>query len=362
MQGRAIIPLRAGDEPIGVLAVSFGDFRVFDEEERAYLTAVADLWAQAVHRARLVEAERNAIRRALEAETLAARKKDEFLAMLGHELRNPLSPIVMSLQRLRMRSVEARELAVIERQVGTSCDSSTTSSTSRGSRAGKSNCERAGASSPTSSGRALKLPARCFSAKASASTYKYPWRAILSTRTPIVLAQVVANLLTNASRYSAPGTTVTIRAERAGFVARLSVKDEGIGIPKELLAEIFEAFYQPAQSSDRPKGGLGLGLAIVKSLVDLHGGRVWANSGGPGTGSEFTVELPLAAGSEDFQSDDTGSPPPLSRVELPAAAVSAKRILVVDDNEDAAQSLADLLIISGTRCKRRRAVSMPSGL
>src|SRR5204863_4652151 len=143
------------------------------------------------------------------------------------------------------------------------------------------------------------------------------------------------------SRYSPPGATVRIRAERAGLVARLSIEDEGVGIPKELLGEIFEAFYQPAQSADRPKGGLGLGLAIVKSLVELHGGRVWAKSDGSGKGSEFTVELPLAAGSEDFQSDDTGSPPPLSQVKLAAAEPTRKRILVVDDNEDAAESLAD---------------------
>ena len=347
VQGRAIIPLRAGDEPIGVLAVSFGDVRVFDEEERAYLTAVADLWAQAVHRARLVEAERDAIRRALEAETLGARKKDEFLAMLGHELRNPLSPIVMSLQRLRMRSVEGRELAVIERQVGHLVrlvdDLLDVSRITRGKielrtrRIELAHVVREG----------LETASSLFQRKGQRVDVQVPLAGYPLDADPDRLAQVVANLLTNASRYSAPGTTVTIRAELAGFVARLSVKDEGIGIPKELLAEIFEAFYQPAQSSDRPKGGLGLGLAIVKSLVDLHGGRVWANSDGPGQGSEFTVELPLAAASEDFQSEDTGVPPPLSRVELSAAAASGKRILVVDDNEDAAQSLADLLIDLG---------------
>jgi CheY-like chemotaxis protein len=150
----------------------------------------------------------------------------------------------------------------------------------------------------------------------------------------------VANLITNASKYSEPGTKISITAERADGDVRLHVIDEGIGIAPDLLDPIFDIFFQPAQAPDRSKGGLGLGLTIVRSLVELHGGSVRARSEGPGRGSEFIVTLPLAVPAAELAPapTETGLGALAS-----GAAPGGRRILIVDDNDDAAMSIAELL-------------------
>jgi CheY-like chemotaxis protein/anti-sigma regulatory factor (Ser/Thr protein kinase) len=160
------------------------------------------------------------------------------------------------------------------------------------------------------------------------------------------LAQVISNLLTNAAKYSEPGTKIQVTAARTDGQVRLQVRDQGVGIAPEMLSSVFDLFVQQPQSLDRSKGGLGLGLAIVRSLTELHGGHVTATSAGPGKGSEFTVELPLAAGTEAIVAVDAvagGSPRVVSDWQVP----SRRRILVVDDNQDAAQILAELLVQLG---------------
>jgi CheY-like chemotaxis protein len=156
------------------------------------------------------------------------------------------------------------------------------------------------------------------------------------------LAQVVSNLLTNASKYSEPETTIHIAAETVGERVRLRVRDEGIGMPPEMLERAFDLFFQQPQAIDRAKGGLGLGLTIVRSLVELHGGTVVASSAGPGQGSEFVVELPLAAEAGAVSSASTAAP----SVRIPLNDLSSgggTRVLVVDDNLDVAESIAELL-------------------
>jgi CheY-like chemotaxis protein/anti-sigma regulatory factor (Ser/Thr protein kinase) len=151
------------------------------------------------------------------------------------------------------------------------------------------------------------------------------------------LAQVLSNLLTNAAKYTEPGGAIAVTASREGGQAIVRVRDSGIGIPRELLPDLFDAFVQGARSIDRSQGGLGLGLAIVRSLVELHGGTVSAESEGTGRGSEFVIRLPAL---------DAGDVPERGAEKNPAvdgATRAGGRVLVVDDNRDAAEGLGDLL-------------------
>jgi CheY-like chemotaxis protein/two-component sensor histidine kinase len=155
---------------------------------------------------------------------------------------------------------------------------------------------------------------------------------------PTRLAQVVANLLNNAAKYTDPGGHIVLRAGRESDEAVVRIRDTGAGIPAEMLSRVFELFSQAERTLDRSQGGLGVGLTLVKRLVEQHGGRVEALSDGPGKGSEFIVRLPIPG----------QLPAPRSRpTSEPTAAVEPKRILVVDDNIDAADTLAELLKVRG---------------
>jgi len=274
----------------------------------------------------------------------ANRTKDEFLAMLGHELRNPLAPILTALQLMRLRGGESREQAVIERQVGHLVrlvdDLLDVSRITRG----KVELKRA--------------PVEIAAAVASGIEMARPLLEQRRQRLEVDLApeglsvhgdvnrlgQVMANLLTNAAKYSDPGTTIRVVARREQESIVLAVRDEGVGIPPDMLDRLFDLFYQQPQALDRAKGGLGLGLAIVKSLVELHGGTVAARSAGAGKGSEFTVSLPA------IERDEV-RPPPDTGLVTPAAGGRATerrlRVLIVDDNVDAADGLAELVMAMG---------------
>jgi CheY-like chemotaxis protein len=154
---------------------------------------------------------------------------------------------------------------------------------------------------------------------------------------PTRLSQMILNLLNNAAKYTPAGGNISLAAEREGNEAVIVVRDSGIGIPREHLGSVFEMFSQLAPALDRSQGGLGIGLALVRGLAELHGGSVAAFSGGPGTGSEFMIRLPLSA--------TTGEPAHSAMPELPHAA--GMRIVIVDDNADAADSLAMVLELEG---------------
>jgi signal transduction histidine kinase len=269
----------------------------------------------------------------------ANRTKDEFLAMLGHELRNPLSPILTSLQVLRLRGIDSQEQRIIERQV---ChltrlvdDLLDVSRITRG----KVELRKERIELGTVISRAVEMTTPLFEQRRQVLTLEIPPIDLIVEADTDRLAQVFSNLLTNAAKYTKKDGTILVRVERTDSRVQVRVIDNGAGIEEEMLARVFELFTQQTQTLDRAEGGLGLGLAIVKSLVELHGGTVSAYSSGLGQGSEFMVELPLMAAQVDF-AVTVVHPHPMSPASL-------SRILVVDDNDDAAYALKKALEVLG---------------
>ena len=272
----------------------------------------------------------------------AARAKDEFLAMLGHELRNPLSPITTALQLMRLKGNTAteREQKVIERQVAHLTrlvdDLLDVSKITRG----KVELRKELVDVADLVAKAVEMASDLLEQGHHRLTIDVPRGQLHTNGDPVRLAQVVSNLLTNAARYTDPGGSIDVRAWIAGDSILVRVSDNGTGISPVLLPQIFDVFVQGRRSPDRPQGGLGLGLALVKNLVGLHGGSVEASSAGPGQGSAFTVTLPASASSSK-PTPQTSQLPEHIR-EAPKRS-EGRRVLVVDDNVDAADSLAEFI-------------------
>ena len=269
----------------------------------------------------------------------ATRVKDEFLAMLGHELRNPLAPIVTALEMLRVEDVSSKVLGVLERQVAHMqrlvddlLDVSRITS-------GKIELRKEHVEVAAIVQRALEMSRPLTEQRRNELIVDVPDSGLTVDGDPARLAQVMANLVTNAAKYSDPGKRISIRAERTGACVRISVEDQGIGIEPTFLDRVFDNFVQIPQGIDRARGGLGLGLAIVRNLVQLHGGRVRAFSNGPLQGSRFVIELPAL--------EKVAATIPAATIGKPAALVAGARVLVVDDNSDAADLLGDLLASQG---------------
>jgi signal transduction histidine kinase/DNA-binding response OmpR family regulator len=269
----------------------------------------------------------------------ANRAKDEFLAMLGHELRNPLAPITTALELMRMRPGVGgeRERAVIERQVrhliGLVDDLLDVSRITRG----KVELRAEPVDLATVVAQAIEVVSPLLEEHRHLLAVDVE-RGLVVHGDPSRLAQVVSNLLTNAAKYTPPRGQVTIRAWRDAERAHVRISDNGVGIEPAMLRRIFEPFAQERQSIDRARGGLGLGLAIVDNMVKLHGGTVTADSAGRGKGSAFTVSLPALAATPVAGADAA----------RPARAPAREaRILIIDDNVDAAQLLADVLAAGG---------------
>ena len=271
----------------------------------------------------------------------ANRAKDDFLAMLGHELRNPLAPIVTALHVMRLSGADAfqKERAIIERQtdhlvrlVDDLLDVSRIASGKVELRKERLDLRQAIGIAVETASPALERQRQVFETDLASQPL---WVHGDAAR----LAQVISNLLVNASKYTPPGGHIRIAAHARGDVVELKVTDDGVGISAENLPLVFDQFMQERQAVDRAAGGLGLGLTIVKSLVLAHGGEVHASSAGKSQGSEFTVRLPL------LQTELGASS--RARDAVPSADGRRRRVLLVDDNLDAAETLAMVLELHG---------------
>jgi PAS domain S-box-containing protein len=272
----------------------------------------------------------------------ADRRKDEFLATLSHELRNPLAPIRQAVAVIRAPAATAAQtrwsVEVIDRQVHNMArlldDLLDVSRITRGTL----EVRPAHVSLGSVLEAAIELARPVIDGKHHLFTADYPADIVLYAD-PLRLAQVVGNLLTNAAKYTDAHGQIALRAWKDGQEVVITVKDSGVGLPGEMLSRVFEMFVQADGARARSEGGLGIGLALAKGLVELHGGRIEARSDGPGRGSEFVVRLPAAhAGSQAT---------PAGERARPAAPTRPARFLVADDNTDAADSLAMLLRLEG---------------
>jgi len=286
------------------------------------MTVAVDVTAQ-VHARRAVE--------------LANRSKDEFLAILGHELRNPLAPIVTAVQLMKLRGDggTARERTVIERQVNHLSrlvdDLLDVSRITRG----KVELKREQLELSDIVAKAIEMAGPLIEQREHDLIVDVPPRGLAVEVDAVRMAQVVSNLLNNAAKYTEPRGQITITARAEPGAVVLGVRDNGIGMNAEMLSRVFGLFVQESQAIDRAQGGLGLGLAIVRALVDLHGGIVEAHSDGQGQGSEFVVRLPAVVTVRPARPPAPPQRPPIS------LNVRRARVLVVDDNADAAGMLAE---------------------
>jgi signal transduction histidine kinase len=256
----------------------------------------ADLAVRASEDAlRQSEAEHAAARRQAEE---ANRAKDRFLAMVGHELRNPLAAMLTALQVMRLRGRHSPEQDVLERQVKhLSRMADDLLDASRISR-GMVELRREPVELCTVVVSAMELAGPLLEQQQDHVHIDVPRQGLVASVDRDRMAQVVANLLTNAAKYSNRGSRITIRGTRREDRVQLRVEDEGFGLPQDVLKTIFEPFAQQPQATEFSQGGLGLGLAIVRRLVEAHGGTVRAESAGVGRGSQFIIELPAPDGTD----------------------------------------------------------------
>lgn len=276
----------------------------------------------------------------------ANRNKDEFLATLAHELRNPLAPIRNAVQYLGMEGVTAqdvktgtdiiaRQVAVMVRLIDDLLDLSRISSN-------KLDIQKQRVELVTVIECALESSRPLIQERGLELTVTLPPESLLLDADPVRLAQVFLNLLNNAAKYTKRGGHIGLTAVREGSDAVVSVRDDGIGIHSDMLGSIFDMFTQVDRSLEKSQGGLGIGLTLVRRLVEMHDGSVEARSNGTDQGSEFVVRLPLVPPVLEIQPKSVGSKP---------TALKGVRILVVDDNKDSGDSLAMVLRLKGNEIR-----------
>jgi signal transduction histidine kinase len=330
-----LIPFAVAGELTGTIWVlSHGENRRFDGEDLRVMTNLAKFAGAAFQ-------VQSSVRRLQEAD----RRKDEFLAVLAHELRNPLAPIVNAGQILLREDVpeEERRSAqeVIGRQVRQMArlvdDLMDVSRISHG----RIELRRRPADLGEIVRRAVETSRPVIASRGHSLDVTLPAGPLLAEADPTRLEQVFSNLLNNAAKYTEPGGRIRLTAEKVDGHAVLRVKDSGIGISPAQFPTLFEMFVQGDRSLERSAGGLGIGLGLARSLVEMHGGTVQAQSGGLGQGSEFTVRLPL------LPETPAAADPPVAVARAEGNGSGGLRVLVVDDNQDSADSMALLLQLRG---------------
>jgi signal transduction histidine kinase len=334
LSSAVVVPLLARGKPLGVLSLAVGPSgRSFDAADMALAEDLAARAAIAIDNARLYQNVQEADRR-----------KNEFLAMLAHELRNPLAPIRNAVEILRLRAPDHPDLNkvrdMIQRQVQLLVrlvdDLLDISRITRG----RIQLRTEPVDVAAVVERAVETVRPLVDARRHRLTISLPPEPLGVQGDPVRLAQILGNLLNNAAKYTGEGGSIALTGERQGAEVVLRVRDNGIGIPAPMLASIFDLFTQVERSLDRSEGGLGIGLTLVRRLVEMHGGSVQAFSPGPKQGSEFVVRLPALA----------GEPPPPHAAQgraRPSLPRSLSRILIVDDYVDASDSLLLLLQQAG---------------
>ena len=325
-------PLMAGGRLLGTLSFASRTRDYFDQDEIEFLETISKYVTAAYERLRLIEQLRDQDRR-----------KDEFLATLAHELRNPLAPMNNGLQLMRLaasnpstlehaREMMERQLQQMKRLVDDLMD------VSRISR-NKLELRKEFVELAKVVNRATETSRPLVEAAQQELLVTLPEEPVLIDADPVRLAQAFSNLLNNASKYSEKGSKIWFQAKQQGDEIIVRVRDTGIGIPADKLPNIFDIFMQVDRSIERSQGGLGIGLTLVRQLVQMHGGSVEVRSDGSGKGTEFIVRLPLV-----IVAKPDGEVKPDNKTKEPA---SAHRILVADDNRDSADSLAMMLEMLG---------------
>ncbi len=340
------LPLTARGRTFGIISLGLtesGNFpgRRFDQADLDWAAELASHTAVALENARLYREAQEALAGLREAD----RQKNEFLAMLGHELRNPLMPLRNALELLAINNSDGREFnrlrEMMNRQLGNLTRIIDELLDIARVVHGKLQLEKSWIPVSDVLARAVELADEQLRARAHKLYVRNPPEMLMIEGDAGRLAQAVANLLSNAAKYTDPAGRIELSGEQEDKEALIRVRDNGAGIAAEFLPAVFDLFSQAESSLDRSQGGLGIGLALVKRLVEMHGGRVSAHSAGLGRGSEFLIRLPARyAGIADHSArvDSDG---------LRTTAPAQRRIMVVDDNRDAAESLAMLLQIYG---------------
>jgi PAS domain S-box-containing protein len=333
-------------EVIGGLFFGHSAANTFSDRSERLIAGVAAQAAVAIDNARLYEASQHQLASREVAEAAlrdADRRKDEFLATLAHELRNPLAPIrqaaLISRTPFATDAQKRWSHEVIDRQVHHMAllldDLLDISRVTRGTLALRTEMAELAAIVDA----AVETARPAIDAKRHKLTIGVPEAPVHFAADPLRLAQVLANLLTNAAKYTDAEGAIRLRASAAGDQLSISVSDNGIGIAAEALDAVFVMFSQVKPAQERSDGGLGIGLALAKGLVELHGGAIEAKSAGLGQGSEFIVRLPLRTRSGAIRTQAANT--------AVTTAVTPRRILIADDNVDAAESLALLLRLEG---------------